>query len=149
MGTWSTATTVHGTPERVLTVLTDPEACSRWSPVGFELDDLDEPRLTTGTRARVGGRLVGRDVGFDVEIVRADAHALELRARGPIDIEARYDARARGPATRLEASVSVRGGGLTGRMLARAADGLLAAGALERALARIAGEVAGSVPVAA
>ncbi|MDX6672828.1 MAG: hypothetical protein QOH11_246 [Solirubrobacteraceae bacterium] len=142
MATWSTATTVHGTPESVLTVLTDPEACSRWSPVGFDLDELEEPRLTTGSRARVGGRFIGRDVGFDVEIVRADERALELRAHGPIDIEARYDARAHGPATRIEASVSVRGGGLTGRVLARAADGLLAAGALDRALTRIAGEVA-------
>ena len=128
MATWSTATTVHGTPESVLTVLTDPEACSRWSPVGFELDELNEPRLTTGSRARVGGRIACREVGFDVEIVRADERALELRAHGP--------------ATRIEASVSVRGGGLTGRVLARAADGLLAAGALDRALARIAGEVA-------
>jgi len=142
MGTWSTATTVHGSPERVLTVLTDPEACSRWSPVGFELDELDEPRLTTGSRARVGGRFVGRDVGFDVEILHADERALALRASGPIDIEARYDARAHGPATRIEASVFVNGGGLAGRVLARAADGLLAAGALDRALARIAGEVA-------
>ena len=141
MGTWSTATTVHGTSEAVLTVLTDPEACSRWSPVGFELDELDEPRLTTGSRARVGGRFAGRQVGFDVEIVRADERALELRAYGPIDIEARYDACAAGSATRIEASVSVRGGGLTGRVLARAADGLLAAGALDRALDRIAGEI--------
>jgi len=61
MATWSTATTVHGTPESVLTVLTDPEACSRWSPVGFELDELDEPRLITGSRARVGGRIAGRE----------------------------------------------------------------------------------------
>jgi hypothetical protein len=37
--------------------------------------------------------------------------------------------------------VSVRGGGLTGRVLARAADGLLAPGALDRALTRIAGEI--------
>jgi hypothetical protein len=142
MGTWSTATTVHGSPEHVLTVLTDPDRCSRWSPVGFELDALDDPRLTTGTRARVGGRFAGRDVGFEVEILHADERAIELRASGPIDIEARYNASVDGPATRIEASVSVRGGGLTGRVLARAADGLLAAGALDCALARIAGEVA-------
>ena len=76
------------------------------------------------------------------EILHADERALALRASGPIDIEARYDARAHGPATRIEASVFVNGGGLAGRVLARAADGLLAAGALDRALARIAGEVA-------
>jgi hypothetical protein len=37
--------------------------------------------------------------------------------------------------------VSVRGGGLIGRVLAQATDALLAAGALDRALSRIADEI--------
>jgi hypothetical protein len=148
MGTWSTSATMDGRPEQVLDVLTDPGACGRWSPVAFEVDGAR--RLAAGTRARVGGRLVGRRIEFDVEVVEADDRSLALRAAGPIDIEARYDAWPLGPATRLDASVSVRSrGGLLGRALARAADGLLAAGALDAALARIAGEVAPGRAVAA
>jgi hypothetical protein len=140
MGTWSTAATVEGRPEQVLDVLTDPGACERWSPVAFEVDGAR--RLAAGSRARVGGRLVGRRIEFDVEIVEAGDRRLALRAQGPIDIEARYDARPLGALTRLEASVEVRSrGGLLGRAMAGAADGLLAAGALDSALARIAGEV--------
>lgn len=140
MGTWSTSTTVDAGPERVLDVLTDPDACGRWSPVAFEVEGAR--RLATGSRARVGGRLVGRRIEFDVQIVEADDRRLALRAQGPIEIEARYDALPVGPATRLQASVSVRGrGGLLGRAVAAAADGLLAAGALDSALERIAGEV--------
>ena len=141
MGTWSTTATVEGLPEDVLDVLTDPGACERWSPVAFEVDGAR--RLAAGTRARVGGRVVGRRIEFDVEIVEADDRRLALRAQGPIHIEARYDARPCGQAlTCLDASVSVRSrGGLLGRAIAGAADGLLAAGALDTALARIAGEV--------
>jgi len=140
MGTWSTSATLDGRPEQVLDVLTDPAACERWSPVAFEVDGNE--RLATGGRARVGGRIVGRRIEFDVEIVEADDRRLALRALGPLDIEARYDARPLGPGTRLDASVSVRSrGGLLGRALAGAAETLLAAGALDTAVARIAGEV--------
>jgi hypothetical protein len=142
MGIWSTSATVESPPEQVLDVLTDPGACERWSPVSFEVDGAR--RLATGSRARVGGRIVGRRIEFDVEIVEADDRRLALRAQGPVDIEASYDARPCGPAvTCLDASVSVRSrGGLLGRAIAGAADGLLAAGALDTALSRIAGEVA-------
>src|SRR4051794_16355213 len=140
MGTWSTSATVEAEPEQVLDVLTDPTACERWSPVAFEVDGAR--RLAAGSRAGVGGRVVGRRIEFDVEIVEADDRGLALRAQGPIEIEARYNARPCGPATCLDASVSVRSrGGLLGRAIAGAADGLLAAGALDNALARIAGEV--------
>jgi hypothetical protein len=37
MGTWITQTTVDGAPEDVLAVLTDPQACTRWSPIDFEV----------------------------------------------------------------------------------------------------------------
>jgi Polyketide cyclase / dehydrase and lipid transport len=141
MGTWSTSATVDGAPEHVLGVLTDPDACERWSPVAFEVDGAR--RLATGSRARVGGSIVGRRVEFDVEILEADERRLSLRAQGPIEIEARYDARPCGAVTCLDAEVSVRSrGGLMGRVMAGAADGLLAAGALDSALRRIADEIA-------
>jgi hypothetical protein len=143
MGTWSTSATLAERPERVLDVLTDPGACERWSPVAFEVDGGQ--RLAAGSRARVGGSIVGKRVEFDVEILEADDRRLALRAQGPIEIEARYDARPCGPATCLEAEVSVRSrGGLVSRVMAGAADGLLAAGALDAALRRIADELAPS-----
>jgi Polyketide cyclase / dehydrase and lipid transport len=140
MGIWSTSATLDGHPEAVLDVLTDPNACERWSPVAFEVEGA--PRLAAGSRARVGGSIVGRRVEFDVEILHADDRRLALRAAGPIEIEARYDARPCGAATCLDAEVSVRSaGGLLGRVMAGAADGLLAAGALDAALRRIADEI--------
>jgi len=143
MGTWSTSATIEGRPEHVLDVLTDPDAAERWSPVAFEVDGIR--RLSAGARARVGGSIVGRRVEFDVEILEADERRLALRAQGPIEIEARYDARPCGAATCLDAEVSVRStGGLMGRLMAGAADGLLAAGALDSTLRRIGDELAPS-----
>jgi carbon monoxide dehydrogenase subunit G len=142
MGTWSTSTTVAAEPREVLDVLTDPRACERWSPVPFELEGAPE-RLAAGTRTRVGGRIAGRRVEFDVEISHADDESLALRAQGPVEIEAGYETAPEGPATRVDAWVSVRSrGGLVSRVLAGAADGLLAAGALDGALGRIADELA-------
>jgi hypothetical protein len=37
MATWSTHIRWSGSPEQVLRLLTEPEAITRWSPVGFEL----------------------------------------------------------------------------------------------------------------
>jgi hypothetical protein len=129
-------------PEEVLEVLTEPESCVRWSPVPFELDGLSQPHLVTGTRGRLGGRLVGRKVDFDLEILHADERRLELRASGPVNLEAVYDATPAGQATQLRAAVSVRPGpGLSGRLAARATEALLAAGALDRALERIAEQI--------
>src|SRR4051794_31908475 len=140
MGTWSTSATIEGRPEQVLDVLTDPGAAERWSPVAFEVDGVR--RLRAGARTRIGGSIVGRRVEFDVEILEADERRLALRAQGPIEIEARYDARPCGASTCLDAEVSVRStGGLLGRVMAGAADGLLAAGALDGALRRIGDEL--------
>jgi hypothetical protein len=148
MGTWNTSATLDGRPEAVLDVLTDPDACERWSPVAFEVDGLR--RLAAGSRARVGGSIVGKRVEFDVEILHADDRRLALRAQGPIEIEARYDARPCGASTCLDAEVSVRSrGGLLGRVMVGAADGLLAAGALDAALRRIADEVTPAPALAA
>ena len=141
MGTWQTRTCVETDPERVLELLTDPDAAERWSPVAFEVDGLEEPRLSPGSKLRLGGRIAGRSVGFDVHIRAVEAKRLELEASGPFDIAARYEAR---PGccggTELHASVSVSGGGLKGRLLSAAAEAFLAGGALDSTLARIASE---------
>ena len=56
MANWTATTTTTATPEQLLEVLTHPEEIRRWSPVDFELDELDAARLAPGTRARVTGR---------------------------------------------------------------------------------------------
>ncbi len=143
MRTWNAHTTVMARPEAVLDVLTDPEACVRWAPVAFDVEGLDSPRLVAGSRARVVGRLAGRSVGFDVEVHEADHRRLSLAASGPVGLDVAYDLVAAGPGSEVRASVRVRpGSGLTGRLIAHATDALLAAGALDTAIAGIAREAA-------
>jgi hypothetical protein len=141
MSTWSTRTTVSGSPDDVVAVLSDPDAIRRWSPIDFELEAVDGDRLEAGSRARVGGRLAGRSAEFDVDVAQAGNGRFALTARGPIEIDVEYEAFEDGGATDVWATVSVTGSGLFGRLLAQATDALLAAGALDRALGRIAGEI--------
>lgn len=141
MSAWSTHTTVHGTPDDVVAVLTHPDAIRRWSPIDFELERLDGARLEPGTRARVAGRLAGTSASFDVDVAAAGDGRFALSAAGPLEIEVEYEAFEADAGSEVWATVSVRGGGLLGRLLAQATDALLAAGALDRALARIAREV--------
>jgi hypothetical protein len=142
MRTWTAQTVVNGRPEDVLAILTDPEAAGRWAPIDFEVEDLDGPRLETGSRARLVGRLAGQHVGFDVDVHEAEPHRLELSACGPICLDVAYDLEAAGPGSRVVASIGVHEGrGLTGRLLARATGALLAGGALDHAVSRIAREV--------
>ena len=141
MATWKTRTCIETCPKRVLELLTDPDACERWSPVAFDIDGLDGARLTAGTRARLAGRIAGKTVAFDVRIEEADERRLELTASGPFEIAARYEAVPRGARTELRAAVSVAGGGgFAGRLMSRAADALLAAGVLDSTMSRIARE---------
>jgi hypothetical protein len=137
MRTWTTHTTVVGLPDEVLALLTEPDAIARWTPVPFELIDLDTDRLAAGSRARVRGHLAGRTLEFYVEVQAADDERLVLLATGPISIDVEYALRPAAGGTEVRASVSIRGSGLIGRVLARAADALLAAGALDRAVSRI------------
>jgi hypothetical protein len=137
MRTWTTQTTVTGLPEEVLATLTEPEAIAHWTPVPFELIHLDSDRLVTGSRARVRGRLAGRTLDFDVEVLAAEDERLALLATGPISIDVEYALRPTAGGSELRASVSVHGSGLMGRVLARATDALLAAGALDVAVSRI------------
>jgi hypothetical protein len=139
--TWRTQTTVTGLPHEVLAKLTEPDAIARWTPVPFELIDLDTDRLVAGSRARVRGRLAGHTLEFDVEVIAADDERLKLVATGPISIDVEYALRPAADGSDLGATVTVRGSGLTGRALAHATDALLAAGALDRAVSRIGREL--------
>ena len=139
MANWTANITSDATPDQILEVLTHPEEIRRWSPVDFDLEDLDGLRLTTGTRTRVTGKLAGVRVGFDVEVQAVDEDGLELTAEGPIGLDVRYELAPAPHGSELSASVNVRrGGGLTGRLVANATDALLSAGALDGATGRIA-----------
>ena len=150
MGTWETRTTVMGDPEDVLEVLTDPYAAQRWSPIGFELEQIEGDRLCSGTRAVLSGKLAGRSVKFQVNVLQASDGRLELHAKGPVEMDVRYDAAALGEMTEVIAQVAVRSaGGLLGRLISSATDALLAGGALNIAVQSVAREVEQSVAFAA
>jgi hypothetical protein len=136
---WTATARANATPGQVLEVLTHPEEIRRWSPVDFDLDELEGRRLAAGSRGRVTGRVAGVMVGFDVEIHAADEARLELSAQGPVALDVRYELMRDEAGAELNASVSLqRGGGLTGRLVAKATAALLSAGALEGAAGRIA-----------
>jgi hypothetical protein len=139
--TWRSRISVRAEPRHVLETLTSVDACQMWSPVGFELDDQDLPRLRTGTRVGVSGGVAGRRVRFCVEVLRADRHRLSLRALGPVELFADYEVRPVADGSWVDAAVAVRPrqGRLAGA-LAGVTAGLLAAGALPKALTRIARE---------
>jgi hypothetical protein len=150
MATWETRTTVMGGPEDVHEVLTDPHAARRWSPIGFELEQIEGDRLRSGTRAVLSGKLAGRGVKFEVHVVKASDGQLELHARGPVEMDVFYDAVLAGEVTEVTAQVAVRSsGGLLGRVLSSATDALLAGGALNMAVQSVAREVEQSVAFAA
>ena len=137
MRTWTATTTTAARPEDVLDVLTDPEACARWAPLPFDVEELDGRRLAAGSRARVSGKLAGRRVGFDVEVHEASGSGLSLAATGPVDFDVAYELAAIEGGSEVRASVSVRpSGGFAGRLLAQATSALLSAGALEACLSR-------------
>jgi Polyketide cyclase / dehydrase and lipid transport len=149
MATWESTTTVQAEPRHVIDILTDPELVRRWSPIDFRVEDLPGDRLEEGVRARVSGGIAGQKVRFEIDVIEAGENGLVLRATGPIDIDVEYLIEALEDAAEITASVAVRpGGGLVGRLLSRATDSLLAAGALNKAVARIADEVEQQRPLA-
>ena len=138
MATWTTRTTVDASPEEVLALLTDPEECGRWSPISFDLEELDCKRLSAGCSARVAGDLAGRRVSFDIEVIEAGDGRLRLRASGPVDLDVEYRAEPLAERSEVFAQVAVLGrGGLRGRLLSAAADAAVA-GMLPVAVQRIA-----------
>jgi hypothetical protein len=138
--TWNARLEMRAPAEDVLHVLTDPELCGRWSPIEFEVEELDGRRLVAGSRARVRGKLAGAQVSFDVEVFESGPERLALRASGPLVLDVDYRlAAADDRSTEVTASVSVaRGRGLVGRVLEPATRALLARGALQSAVTRIA-----------
>ena len=139
MGQYTTHITANATPEQVLRVLTDPDEIRDWSPVPFEVEDLDGVLLAAGSQARVFGNLAGIRVAFDVRVHAAGTDGLELTAEGPIGFDVRYGLAARDDGSEVTASVALhRGGGLTGRLLGKATEALLSAGALDSAASRVA-----------
>jgi len=142
MKTWTATAVAPAHPAAVLDVLTDPDACARWAPVPFDVED-DTRRLAAGSRARVVGRLAGQRVGFDVEVRQADENGLQLSATGPVALDVDYRLAPTTDGSQVHASVSVRPRrGLLGRLLAEATGALLTAGALDHALARLSREAA-------
>lgn len=139
MAHFTARTTVTALPEQVLGVLTDPEEIRSWSPIPFEVEELDGLRLEAGSIARVSGSLAGRRVGFEVDVRAADVDGLQLTAAGPISIDVLYALEPVDEGSEVTASIGVRSGsGLTGRVLAAATNALLKGGALELATRRIA-----------
>ena len=138
---WRYNTTVPASPADVLELLTEPGAIARWAPIPFEVVALDGTRLESGSRARVAGRLAGQSVEFDVDVLRVSDERLELVAEGPIVLDVQYRLRAAGTESEIEASVSVQGRGFLGRVLAKATETLLAAGALRMSMDRLANEL--------
>jgi hypothetical protein len=143
--TWNARLAVQASAEDVLAVLTDPKHCGRWSPIDFEVEELDGRRLVGGSRARVTGKLAGARASFDVEVFEGGPDRLVLRASGPLVLDVDYRlAPASCGSTDVSASVTVaRGRGLVGRVLEPATRALLAGGALQSAVARIAKAVEG------
>jgi hypothetical protein len=139
MALWTTSTTANATPDQVLAVLTDPEAIRDWAPFPFEVEKLEGRKLVAGSRARVRGGIAGVSMGFDVRVLAADEEGLQLKAEGPIGIDVRYDLAPADGGSEVTASVSLLGGGgLTGRVVKKATEALLSAGALDGAAGRIA-----------
>jgi len=150
MAEYTTHTTANATPEQVLRVLTDPDEIRDWSPIPFEVEDLEGVRLSAGSATRVFGNLAGVRVGFDVEVHAAGADGLELTAKGPIGFDVRYGLAPRGDGSEVTASVALhRGGGLTGRLIGRATEALLSAGALDSAASRVVRAAESSTALAA
>jgi hypothetical protein len=142
MRTWTATAVTAAHPAAVLDALTDPDACARWAPLPFDVED-DTRRLATGSRARVTGRLAGQRVGFDVHVRQADETGLALSADGPVGFDVDYRLAPVAAGAQVHASVSLRPQrGLVGRVLAQATGALLAAGALDASIARLAREAA-------
>lgn len=151
MGSWEASTSFEGDPQRVIDLLTDPGAARSWSPIDFELEELEGDRLKTGAVGHIAGRMGGRRMSFDIEVLKASDGEFALYASGPVEIEVEYGVdSAEDGSGELTAWISVSsGGGLIGRLAAKVTDGVLAAGALKSTVAQIAAAAEQDAPPAA
>jgi uncharacterized protein YndB with AHSA1/START domain len=140
MRTFTAHTTATSAPHEVLELLTDPDAIARWAPIPFELLELDEQRLYPGANVRVRGQLAGQSAEFCVRVLEVSDERLTLVAHGPVSLEVDYAVRPAHHGSRIHATVSVLGHGLVGRLLAKATEAMLAAGALQSSLNRLANQ---------
>jgi hypothetical protein len=141
MSTHKSSQTTTAEPRHVLHVLTDPAACGRWAPIAFTTDHARGERLQAGTRTRLQGRVAGRSISFEIEVLAADDRGLSLRASGPVRLEVDYRLTPAAPGTLIEAQIRLtRAGGITGVVASRATNAMLGAGALRLALRAIAAE---------
>jgi hypothetical protein len=137
VGTWTARSALRGEPERVIDLLTDPEAAELWSPLDVAVEEIDGDRLRAGGRAVLSGRMAGRWVEFELDVFEADDGRLSLQANGPVTMDVDYEV----VDCEIVARVRVHGGrGIAGRLLSSAVDGVLAAGTLQRAVDAIARE---------
>ena len=88
--TWNARLEMRAPAEQVLDALTDPEVCGRWSPIDFDVEELEGDRLVAGSRARIAGRLAGARVCFDIEVFEGGPERLALRASGPVVLDVDY-----------------------------------------------------------
>ena len=145
MRTFTAHTTATSTPSEVVQVLTDPDAIVRWAPIPFEVLELDEDRLYPGATVCVRGQLAGQSAEFSVHVLEVSDERLTLVAEGPVSIDVDYQVSAARGGSAIRASVSVLGHGLIGRLLAKATKALLAAGALQTSLNRLATQPAPAI----
>ena len=136
---WTADTAVAAGREQVMDVLTRPCSIASWAPVPFEVEGLKGDRLETGSRARVAGRLAGKELAFDVDVRKASEGQLRLIAHGPyLELIVSYDVEELENSAYVNATIEVNGKGVLGRFVARAVDGLMAGGALSMALRQLA-----------
>lgn len=145
---WTAQAVVRAGAGEVLEALTDPARIARWAPVQFEVDGLAGGKLIAGSRECVSGTIAGVRARFDVEVVRADTERLELVAHGPVSFNVLYTFHDEDGVVVVDVYVSIRRQrGFTAQLLRTVAAGLLSAGALGSALARL--EASLSRPVGA
>ena len=150
MSSFTATASTAATAEQVLAVLTRPDAIRDWSPIPFDVDGLDADALHAGATARVSGRLAGVSVGFDVQVHAAGEEGLRLSADGPVALDVAYGLRPMPEGSEVSAQVQVgRPQGWTARLVGKATEALLAAGALQEATARIAAAAEAHAPAAA
>lgn len=141
MGAWTAQTAIGAAPDTVMLALTDPSEIASWSPVPFEVQSLKggRRRLVAGSTARVAGRFAGKDMEFNVDVHEAGDGRLQLTAHGPfVELGVDYEIQALDEYSHVTAQVAVQGKGVLGRFVAKAVEGLLAGGALDHALGRMA-----------
>lgn len=141
MSTHTASQTTTAEPAHVLQVLTDPAACARWAPIEFSTTQAPGEYLEAGSRTRLHGRLAGRKVTFEIDVLAADECGLSLRATGPVRLEVDYQLIPTGSETMIEARITpAAAGGMSGALASHATNAILGAGALRFALRAIAAE---------